>query len=76
MSSAVAHSLHDEDDSSDSDTGGSSRVSPFDDALVVSFDAQGNDGVFEAYDASRLPPTLTVAGTNGFGAQLHAKLSA
>ena len=30
----------------------------------------------EAYDASRLPPTLTVAGTNGFGAQLHAKLSA
>ena len=28
-SSTVAHSLHDEDDSSDSDTGGSSRVSPF-----------------------------------------------
>ena len=25
----MAHSLHDEDDSSDSDTGGSSRVSPF-----------------------------------------------
>ena len=28
-SSTVSHSLHDEDDSSDSDTGGSSRVSPF-----------------------------------------------
>ena len=29
VSSAVAHSLHDEDDSSDSGTGGSSRMSPF-----------------------------------------------